>query len=97
MPRSRPRIGPTSDPSSGPFRSHQGLDEDDLPTIAEPLPDSLSSRRHEVATAVLGGASVKDIAVQLGLSPHTIRNHLKVVYRQLGVSSRAELQRRFHP
>ena len=78
------------------FRSHHGLGEDDLPTIAEPLPDSLSRRRHQVATAVLGGASVKDIADQFGLSPHTIRNHLKVVYRQLGVSSRAELQRRFH-
>lgn len=79
------------------FRSRSGLVEDDLPTIAEPLPDSLSRRRRQVASAVLTGKSVKDIADEFELSPHTIRNHLKVVYRQLGVSSRAELQRRFHP
>ena len=79
------------------FRSHTGLVEDDLPTIAEPLPESLSKRRRQVATAVLSGKTVKDIADAFDLSPHTIRNHLKVVYRQLGVNSRAELQRRFHP
>jgi DNA-binding CsgD family transcriptional regulator len=79
------------------FESQSGGGKDCLPTIAEPLPDSMSVRRRQVATAALRGKAVTDIAAEFDLSPHTIRNHLKVVYRQLGVSSRAELQRRFHP
>ena len=79
------------------FKSQSGDAEDLLPTIAEPLPDLLSVRRRQVAIAVLGGKAVTDIAAEFDLSPHTIRNHLKAVYRELGVSSHAELQRRFHP
>ncbi len=67
------------------------------PTIAQPLPATLTERRLEVATEILRGKSVNAVAAELGLSPHTVRNHLKAVYRQVGVNSRAELLRRFHP
>lgn len=60
-----------------------------------PLPDGLSSRRREVALMRLDGLSVEDIADRLDLSPHTVRNHLKAVYRITGVHSSAELVRRY--
>jgi DNA-binding CsgD family transcriptional regulator len=34
------------------------------------------------------------IARRLGLSPHTVRNHLKAMFRKLGVSSQADLLER---
>ena len=71
--------------------------DEPAPAIARPLPATLTERRQEVATAVLRGKSVNAVAAELGLSPHTVRNHLKAVYRQVGVNSRAELLRRFHP
>ena len=36
------------------------------------------------------GASEKQIASQLGLSPHTTHHYVKTLYRRFGVSSRAE-------
>jgi DNA-binding NarL/FixJ family response regulator len=37
------------------------------------------------------GKSVADIAERLDKSPFTIRNHVKAIYKALGVNSRAEL------
>ena len=45
----------------------------------------------------LGGSAEdwKEVAAALFLSPKTVEFHLSRVYRKLGVSSRAELVRRF--
>jgi DNA-binding CsgD family transcriptional regulator len=40
------------------------------------------------------GASEKQIANQLGLSPHTTHHYVKTLYRRFGVSSRAEFMAR---
>jgi len=53
--------------------------------------DPLSSREREVATAYATGQSYKEIARGLGLSPATVRTHLRTVYRKLGVTSKIEL------
>jgi DNA-binding NarL/FixJ family response regulator len=53
-------------------------------------PCALSRRELQVLQMVAAGASVAEVAVQLRLSPHTVRNHLKGVYRKLGVRSRVE-------
>ncbi len=42
------------------------------------------------------GATTETIALELGLSPNTVRNHLKAVCRALGLRSRAELVARYH-
>lgn len=51
----------------------------------------LSSREREVACLLACGRAPKEIAAQLGLSPNTVRNHVKSVFTKLGVHSRVEL------
>lgn len=48
-------------------------------------------RRREVLENLLLGESEKRIARRMNLSPHTIHDHVKALYRHFGVSSRAEL------
>jgi DNA-binding CsgD family transcriptional regulator len=54
---------------------------------------NLSPRQREIAEYAAAGATAREIAATLGISPHTVRQHLKDVYRTLGVSSRVELVR----
>jgi DNA-binding NarL/FixJ family response regulator len=54
-------------------------------------PGALTPREHQVALAVLEGASNKEIAQKLGLGEQTVKNHLSSIFGKLGVSSRLEL------
>jgi DNA-binding CsgD family transcriptional regulator len=58
---------------------------------------SLTRRERQVLTLLLKGLSRKRVAADLRLSEHTIADHLKEIYRKLGVKSRAELLARFIP
>jgi DNA-binding CsgD family transcriptional regulator len=51
----------------------------------------LTTREQEVVRAVARGLSNPEIAAELYLSPHTVRDHLKAVFGKVGVSSRGEL------
>ncbi len=51
----------------------------------------LSEREREVLLHLMGGTRVATIADKLFISPHTVRNHLKAIYRKLGVKSQIEL------
>ncbi|MDQ7818954.1 MAG: response regulator transcription factor [Armatimonadota bacterium] len=53
-------------------------------------PSALSRRELQVLQMISQGASIGEAAAQLQLSPHTVRNHLKGVYRKLGVRGRVE-------
>ncbi len=55
---------------------------------------SLSPREAEVLRFLVLGHTVNDIAERLGISPHTVRDHVKSLYRKTGSSSRNELLRR---
>jgi DNA-binding CsgD family transcriptional regulator len=57
----------------------------------QPLGDSLTGQEERVARAAGRGATTREIAAQLFLSPKTVEFHLGRVYRKLGVRSRAEL------
>jgi DNA-binding NarL/FixJ family response regulator len=57
----------------------------------------LTRREHEVLMRVLMGDDVPIIGSSLYISPHTVRNHLKAIYRKLDVRSRVELVVRFGP
>jgi len=51
----------------------------------------LTPRELQIITAVVEGASNKEIGEQFGLSTQTVKNHLSSIYDKLGVSSRLEL------
>ena len=61
----------------------------------EPIadPDELSPQEIRVAMAVAEGATNKEVAAKLFLSPKTIEFHLGRAYRKLGIHSRTELAR----
>ena len=51
----------------------------------------LSDGQRQVLRRLVQGASEKEVASALNLSYHTVHAHVKQIYRQLGVRSRAEL------
>lgn len=53
--------------------------------------EGLSRREREVAAAYATGASYKEIARDLGISPQTVRTYLGIIYRKLGVSTKVAL------
>ena len=50
----------------------------------------LSEREREVLEAVASGATNREIAESLFLSPHTVKEHTSSLYRKLSVRNRAE-------
>ena len=61
-----------------------------LRRAGEPGSD-LPPRLTQTLNELLSGASEKQIAVKLKLSPHTIHNYVKALHQRFGVSSRGEL------
>ncbi len=53
--------------------------------------DALTAQEHRIALAVARGATNREVAAELYLSPKTVEFHLGRVYRKLGVRSRTEL------
>src|ERR1700730_3393492 len=53
--------------------------------------DLLSKRESEVVSCLAEGLSNREIAERLGLSQHTIKNHMFRIFDKLGVSNRIEL------
>jgi two-component system, NarL family, response regulator len=52
--------------------------------------DILSAREVQVLRSLEKGGTYKDIAAQLGISPQTVRTHIKNIYEKLHVKSRSE-------
>src|SRR4051812_6982887 len=55
-----------------------------------PAGPPLSEREREVLEAIASGATNREIAGRLFLSPHTVKEHTSSLYRKLGVRNRAE-------
>ena len=55
-----------------------------------PTGPPLSEREREVLEAIASGATNREIAGSLYLSPHTVKEHTSSLYRKLGVRNRAE-------
>jgi DNA-binding CsgD family transcriptional regulator len=64
-------------------RSGKHLGVDNVP------PAGFSRREVEILYLIAGDFSDKEIALTLGMSPHTLRTHLSRLYRKHGVHSRA--------
>ena len=50
----------------------------------------LSDREREVLDLIASGATNREIAGRLYLSPHTVKEHTSSLYRKLAVRNRAE-------
>ena len=62
---------------------------DIAPLIA--LAYGLSEREREVTRLCMQGRSTKEMAALLAVSPYTVQDHLKVIFRKTGARSRGEL------
>jgi DNA-binding CsgD family transcriptional regulator len=51
----------------------------------------LSAREQQIAELISQGAATSEIAAQLYLSPHTVRDHIKAIFEKVEVASRGEL------
>jgi DNA-binding NarL/FixJ family response regulator len=60
--------------------------------IRKPMTDEepLSGREREILNLLTEGLAYKQIADRLGISPHTVHNHLRRIYGKLHVQSRTE-------
>lgn len=65
------------------------LEETFLKTMADEY--EVSAREREILELIFKGRSNKQIASQLCISLHTVKNHLYRLYQKLGVNSRYEL------
>lgn len=57
-----------------------------LPTPTE----RLSTRELEILALVASGLNAREIGRRLFVSPWTVRNHVKAIYRKAGIRSRAQ-------
>jgi DNA-binding NarL/FixJ family response regulator len=66
--------------------------------VFEPAPrqpdSTLSDREREVVSLIAAGSTNREIAEELYLSPHTIKEYTSGLYRKLGVRNRAEAVQR---
>ena len=67
------------------------LSEEDVESAPAPKEESagLSEREVEVLRLVAGGLTDSQVASRLYLSPRTVGQHLRSIYRKLGVPTRA--------
>lgn len=73
--------------------TRQGTGDRPLPEVVAQL---LSPREREVLSAFRAMPRSAEVAAQLNISPHTVKNHLKSIFRKLDVSSQAELLARLN-
>jgi two-component system response regulator DesR len=59
-------------------------------TTVEPEGPGLSTREQEVLELVATGATNREIAAVLHLSPHTVKEHTSALYRKLAARNRAD-------
>jgi DNA-binding NarL/FixJ family response regulator len=61
---------------------------------ANPALPSLTDRESEILALIAGGATNREIAGTLYLSPHTVKEHTSTLYRKLGARNRADAVQR---
>ncbi|WP_298211760.1 response regulator transcription factor [Acidovorax sp.] len=60
------------------------------PAAQAPTASDLSARERDVLGLLAQGVRIADIGIALGISRHTVGDHVKNIYRKLNISSRAE-------
>lgn len=82
---------PAGGPTQGGAENDGAVDRIDLAGASTGPLDRLSKREREVLALLAGGLTIKRIAERLGRSEKTVEGHRDLIYRKLGVSTRAEL------
>jgi len=59
------------------------------PLVSKPGNGLLSERETQILQRISSGASNKEVARDLGISPSTVRTHVESVFRKLQCSTRA--------
>jgi two-component system response regulator DesR len=67
-----------------------GLGMEVFASAPDPAQAPLSVREREVVSLISAGATNREIAERLFLSPHTIKEYTSGIYKKLGVRNRAE-------
>jgi DNA-binding NarL/FixJ family response regulator len=65
-----------------------------FPDTASPATPALTDREREILGLIAGGATNREIAGTLFLSPHTVKEHTSTLYRKLGARNRADAVQR---
>jgi two-component system, NarL family, nitrate/nitrite response regulator NarL len=52
---------------------------------------ALTTREMQIARAVAEGRGNRDIAIQLGITEQTVKNHLTSIFEKVGVATRLQL------
>ncbi|MFI0410495.1 response regulator transcription factor [Actinomadura sp. 3N508] len=81
--------GPDGTPGPTAVVVQPAAGSDMAPIIADAY--GLSARELEITQLIARGLATGDIAVELVISPHTVRDHIKAVFAKTRVSSRGEL------
>jgi len=71
-----------------------GLGMDVFPEAEHDGGNPLSAREVEVLEAVAAGHTNREIAAELYLSPHTVKDHVSAVLKKIGARNRAEAVQR---
>ena len=71
-----------------------GLGMTMFPPQADQPSRVISEREQQVLVLIAGGATNREIAAQLYLSPHTVKEHTSALYRKLKARNRAEAVQR---
>jgi two-component system, NarL family, response regulator DegU len=53
-------------------------------------PTPLSKREREILQKVADGSTTRQVANELGISPHTVKTHLERIFEKLGANDRAQ-------
>jgi RNA polymerase sigma factor (sigma-70 family) len=58
--------------------------------MMKPATSSLSARQREVLDSLAEGQTYQEIGTKMGISIHTVRNHVRRIYQKLEVRNSAQ-------
>lgn len=64
-------------------------------TTSNEIDYNLTEREKEILLKLIDGLEYKEIAIDTGVSPNTVRNHVTKIYKKLHVTSRAQAMKLF--
>jgi DNA-binding NarL/FixJ family response regulator len=66
------------------------IEEVRLDSEGQPKAAPLSKREREILQKVADGSTTRQVATELGISPHTVKTHLERIFEKLGANDRAQ-------
>ena len=95
LPRLTAALGGESTPVDPPTPVSPPDEGEKSPVRSKAFPGALTPAEQRVFALLLTKKSYGEIALELHISPNTVKWHARNIYRKIGCSSREELQARF--